>query len=68
MAAEKAAQLRETILSDLVDSPLLVPPPARIDNARRHVINRAMQEKSGRLYCNEDWDLDIPGHQFYSTR
>lgn len=42
--------------------------PARQDSARRHVINRSMQAKSGRLYCNEDWDFDIPALELYAAR
>lgn len=35
---------------------------------RRHVLNRWMQEKSGRLYCSDDWDIDIPTLEFYAAR
>ena len=35
---------------------------------RRHVLNRMMQEKSGRLYCSEDWDIEIPSLELYAAR
>jgi hypothetical protein len=38
------------------------------ETLRRHVLNRAMQEKSGRLYCNEDWDIEIPSLELYAAR
>jgi hypothetical protein len=40
----------------------------RPDAHRRHVLNRVMQEKSGRLYCNEELDFEIPSLEFYTAR
>jgi hypothetical protein len=43
-------------------------PAAGRDAPRRHVINRNMQSRSGRLYCNEDWDFEIPALELYAAR
>jgi hypothetical protein len=43
-------------------------PTQRPDTARRHVLNRGMQEKSGRLYCNEDMDVELPSLEIYAAR
>jgi hypothetical protein len=42
--------------------------PQKPETLRRHVLNRTMQEKSGRLYCNEDWDIEIPSLELYAAR
>jgi hypothetical protein len=68
MAAEEAAHLRGADLTNPATPPLLVPLVARIDIARRHVINRAMQEKSGRLYCGDDLEFDVPSYELYAAR
>jgi hypothetical protein len=62
MANEYTARL-------LAHTPLIdVKAPVRVDAPRRHVLNRLMQEKSGRLYCNEDYDFDIPTLELYAAR
>lgn len=40
----------------------------RLELPRRHVLNRMMQEKSGRLYCNDDFDIEIPNLDIYEAR
>lgn len=40
----------------------------RNEAQRRHVLNRSMQEKSGRLYCGEDGDVEIPSLEIYAAR
>jgi hypothetical protein len=42
--------------------------PQKPETLRHHVLNRMMQEKSGRLYCNEDWDIEIPSLELYAAR
>jgi hypothetical protein len=69
MALDPETRLRDKALPDAPNFFTLVSPyQARSDIPRRHVINRNMQEKSGRLYCNEDWDFDIPSLEFYAAR
>jgi hypothetical protein len=52
--------------------PTLVPPESshklRPEASRRHVLNRMMQEKSGRLYCNEEFEIEIPSLDIYEAR
>ncbi len=43
-------------------------PIQRTEAPRRHVLNRMMQEKSGRLYCSDDYDFDIPDFTIYAAR
>jgi hypothetical protein len=45
-----------------------IPKQQRPEALRRHVLNRVMQDKSGRLYCNEELDFDIPSLEFYAAR
>ena len=40
----------------------------RPENPRRHVLNRMMQEKSGRLYCGDEVDVEIPSFNIYAAR
>ncbi len=40
----------------------------RSEASRRHVLNRLTQEKSGRLYCGDDIDFDIPALDIYAAR
>jgi hypothetical protein len=35
---------------------------------RSHVLNRLIQEKSGRLYCSDDVDFHIPELEIYAAR
>jgi hypothetical protein len=42
--------------------------PVSIEAPRGHVISRQMQEKSGRLYCDEDYDCYIPPLELYAAR
>jgi hypothetical protein len=57
---------------DAIDLAGDLPKPAffspRNEQTRRHVINRTMQSRSGRLYCNEEWDFDIPTLELYAAR
>jgi hypothetical protein len=52
----------------VVDLPKAAAAVTRSDVARRHVINRNMQSRAGRLYCNEDWDFDMPALELYAAR
>ena len=69
MALDPEARLREIELTEI---PTFFTPVApyqpRNDISRRHVLNRGMQEKSGRLYCNDDWDFEIPTLELYAAR
>jgi D-alanyl-D-alanine dipeptidase len=69
MALDPEARLREIEMTEI---PAFFTPVApyqvRSEASRRHVLNRGMQEKSGRLYCNEDWDFEIPTLEFYAAR
>jgi hypothetical protein len=40
----------------------------RQDASRQHVINRLTQEKSGRLYCADEADVEIPVLEIYEAR
>lgn len=57
---------------DIVDIPAFSPAEARsrnrLEHRRRHVLKWSMHEKSGRLYCNEDADADIPSLEIYAAR
>lgn len=69
MAIDPEARLRKIEFTNIPTFFTLVAPyQARSDVARRHVLNRGMQEKSGRLYCNEDWDFEIPALELYAAR
>lgn len=69
MALDPEARLREIELTEIPTFFTQVPPyHARTDILRRHVLNRGMQEKSGRLYCNDDWDFEIPTLELYAAR
>jgi hypothetical protein len=50
------------------DLPKSAPLAQRTDLPRRHVITRNMPSRSGRLYCNEEWDFDIPALELYAAR
>jgi hypothetical protein len=63
MALDLAARLRET---DLAENPVTHKTAAL--TVRRHVLNRTTQEKSGRLYCSDDWDFEIPSLEIYAAR
>lgn len=69
MALDPAARLRE---SENTEIPMFfspeIPHKLRLDSQRRHVLNRSTQEKSGRLYCSDDWDFDIPSLEIYAAR
>ena len=68
MANQNAALLRE---SDMIaETPVTTPAPStkRSDNLRHHVLNRIAEERSGRLYCNEEWDFEIPSLEIYAAR
>ncbi len=66
MTDDRVAQLRanETALAPTVLSLNRI----RNETQRRHVLNRSMQEKSGRLYCGEDGDVEIPSLEIYAAR
>jgi hypothetical protein len=36
--------------------------------SRHHILHRKQQQSSGRLYCNEDVDLEIPSLEIYAAR
>jgi hypothetical protein len=40
----------------------------RKDASRHHVINRLTQEKSGRLYCADEAEVEIPVLEIYEAR
>lgn len=69
MATDPAARLRE---SESLDIPVFHTPVSpifvRTDSQRHHVLNRSMQDKSGRLYFNEEWEFDIPSLELYAAR
>jgi hypothetical protein len=66
MINDKITRLREVESAEI---PALHPPSTtRMESQRRHVLNRLMQEKSGRLYCGDDGDLDIPSLEIYAAR
>ena len=65
MAIEHIARLRKP---DNMELPQVFTPVTRGETMRRHVLNRSMQEKSGRLYCGDDWDFDIPSLEIYAAR
>jgi hypothetical protein len=48
--------------------PIDLKAPVSIETPRGHAINRQMQEKSGRLYCDEDYDCYIPPLELYAAR
>jgi hypothetical protein len=66
MVLDQYARLDAIDLAGDLPKSTLVPP--RSESTRRHVINRNMQSRSGRLYCNEDWDFDIPALELYAAR
>ena len=66
MVPDQYARLHVIDLAGDLPKPPLVAP--RSESTRRHVINRNMQSRSGRLYCNEDWDFDIPALELYAAR
>lgn len=35
---------------------------------RHHVISRMKQERSGRLYCSEDLEIEVPSLLIYEAR
>ncbi len=41
---------------------------SRTESPRRHVLNRLTQEKSGRLYCSDDVEFEIPALEIYAAR
>jgi hypothetical protein len=69
MALDPEARLRDIEATEIPTffTPM-APYQARSDAGRRHVLNRSTQEKSGRLYCNEDWDFEIPSLELYAAR
>jgi hypothetical protein len=69
MALDPEARLREIELTEIpAFLGQFAPYQSRSDAVRRHVLNRGMQEKSGRLYCNDDWDFEIPTLELYAAR
>jgi hypothetical protein len=62
MAIELADKLRE--LAQAEPKAVTLKPAAR----RRHVLNRTMQEKSGRLYFNEDAEDETTDVEIYEAR
>jgi hypothetical protein len=68
MAADLQTLLRDVEHDNTVAKPAQSIAPTRPDGYRRHVINRAMQERSGRLYCNEEFDFEIPSLELYAAR
>jgi hypothetical protein len=67
MATDLAAWLHE---DEEMLAGTVVPfkPVQRNDKPRRHVLNRMTQDKSGRLSCNDDWDVEIPALEIYAAR
>lgn len=41
--------------------------PSRL-SPRHHVLTSMMQERSGRLYCADDWNIEIPDLEIYAAR
>lgn len=69
MAIDPVSRLREIEVPEIpVFFTPVAPYQVRIEGQRRHVLNRSMQEKSGRLYFNEEWDFDIPSLEIYAAR
>jgi hypothetical protein len=69
MANHNAALLRapET-LEQMPATTTQAPSPKRNEGLRHHVLNRLAEERSGRLYCNEEWEFEIPSLEIYAAR
>jgi hypothetical protein len=67
MATDLAGWLHE---DEEAPAGIVVPfkPMQRRDQHRHHVLNRMTQDCSGRLYFNDDWDLEIPALEIYAAR
>jgi hypothetical protein len=71
MAHEIATLLRD--LNPVVETaPAIGPEPRNLRAQRKvyrdHIINRLQQERSGRLYCNDNWEFEIPSLELYDAR